>query len=195
MGARFSLALCMAIVALSSAHAEIADENLADYNRFVSRDLCYVRSNLEILGQSDLDKNQYLVLSARREPSQYVQCVFRLDENILCEAASFYYRNRRDAPKLYKLPQEKRKILERDGFTFRPRGNFYIEIQRPIDDDYEPIARFLLTILYEVYDMRFIDDLVIRRPSSIAAARVANICENPHITSHQVPTPISPGSK
>ena len=194
---RWNIAILTGAMLIAFAHgarADVIEQNRADYQNFTQAYLCRVTSYLTLLDRSEIDRNQYLVLAPVEDPSKYVQCVFRLDENLLCEASSYFYRNRRDGPKLYRLAEDKRKLLERDGFTFRPRGNFYLEIERPKDQDYEPIARFLLTILYEVYDVRFLNRLRIQRPRTLDALSVRLACDDPHINQGPSATPISPGS-
>lgn len=182
MFSKIGLLVIFFIVGLPQhALAQLSDRNEEDYKRFIDRELCVIKSYLTALGKSDLDRNQYLIISPESDESKYVQCLFRLDEAILCEAASYYYRNRRNGPKLYRLSDEKRSLLEAQNFIFRPRGNFYIEVERPKDDDYEPLARFMLTILYEVYDVRFFDVMKVQRPKTIYAAQIWRTCDNPHI--------------
>lgn len=176
-----ALAFFLSSIGARVAHAQLPNRNDEDYRRFVERDLCVISAYLKALGTSDIDKNQYLVISPENDDSKYVQCLFRLDEPILCEASSYSYRNRRNAPRLFQLSDAKRIILENYGFTFRPRGNFYIEIEQPKDHDYIPLARFMLTILYEVYDARFIDVLRVQRPKTIYAGQIWRACDNPHI--------------
>ena len=57
-------------------------------------------------------------------------------------------------PERYRMSDEKRRVLQGYQFSLQPRGNFFIEIMRPQDENYEPTARFLLTVLYEAYDVR-----------------------------------------
>jgi hypothetical protein len=128
-----------------------------DYARLVDSYLCSLTALLTLLGQSDQDKNQFAIISPRSDGSSYVQCYFRLDEPIFCEAAPYFLRNPRGGPALYRISDEKRKQLESINFTFRPQGNFYIKIPRPEDENYEPLARFMLKTLYDVYGVRFLD--------------------------------------
>jgi hypothetical protein len=177
----FMTAVFLAIISLQDARAQLSDQNGDDYKRFVARELCVLTAYLNALGGSDIDRNQYVIISPENDDSKYVQCLFRLDEPILCEASSYYYRNNRKGPKLYRLSDAKRALLESYNFTFRPRGNFYIQIERPADHDYEPLARFMLTVLYEAYDVRFFDVLRVQRPKTINAVRVWRACDNPHV--------------
>ena len=175
--------------------AQSSEAFSADYSRFVDRYLCSLTALLTLLGQSDQDKNQYAMISPRSDDSSYVQCLFRLDEPIFCEAASYFLRNPRGGPALYRISDEKRKQLESVNFTFRPRGNFYVEIPRPEDENYEPLARFMLKTLYDVYGVRFLDPVKMQGPQTLTLIVALCGCSDPVISTLQPPTPISPGSK
>lgn len=147
--------------------AQIPDRKEDDYRRFVDRHVCPVTAYLHALSKSELTRNQFIILNPKDDPSRYVQCLFRIGEPVYCEASSYYYRNPPGGPEKYRISNEKRLVLEGYRFTFKPRGNFLINVERPDDDDYEPFARFLLTVLYEAYDVRFANLLRIDIPLTL----------------------------
>ena len=138
-----------------------------EYQQFVDRYVCPISSALLALSKSTLTRNQFIILKPKEDPSKYVQCLFKPNEPIYCEATSYYFRNVPGEPERYRMSAEKRKVLEEHSFTFQPKGNFFLSVMRPLDSDYEPMARFLLTILYDAYDVRLSNRLRIDVPPEL----------------------------
>jgi hypothetical protein len=152
---RLLFALC-AICAPLAAAALAQEGRSPELQAFIDRYRCEIVVRLEQIRAQPGPKDRFIVLSLRRMPDRYVQCLFNSSgEKMLCEAASGYYAQRPGEPRRFAVSPEGLSALQRRGFSMDDRkGNFQREIETKGPADLGAVAELMLIAFHEGYGAR-----------------------------------------
>lgn len=157
--------LCSAAAWSTAAMAEPS----ATLRDLVAKFRCPLADRLEQVytaGRATRQRDRFIVVTVPEHPHGYVQCMFvKRKTTLLCEAASGYFVSTRDAPRLFRLPDEAVAALGQLGFdTADRKGNFRIMVKLPKPPDFDGIAEFILQALHDGYDARAQSNLRVNAP-------------------------------
>lgn len=122
---------------------------------FLSAHHCEIAGRLAQIHSDPRTQARYLILADRDHPRHYVQCLFRSDEPMLCEAASGFYVAAAGEPSVEIVSEDGLAALQRLGFsTDGTQGNFQMVVSATTPADLSAVAELMLTALYEGYSPR-----------------------------------------
>jgi hypothetical protein len=138
----------------SGAHAGGLLDVLTRHHCEVATRLNAIRNYPRQSGEKDWSKRRFLILSPRRQPNYYVQCIF-FDEgrSVLCEASSGVFAPAKVKAMLFPLSQEAVSKLRELGFGGDGKTANY-SFERPVENGgVEAIADIMLKSLHGAFGL------------------------------------------